>query len=446
MKKIILKISVFFLLMCFATIYSYYLTNLYSLDEIWNYGFAKNILDGLIPYKDFNMIIPPLFPYITSFVLKIFGQKLLVYHIFIALLVTCITYLASRKIGFYSILIYISLLIYSSNGYNINTLFLLFILLTVLEKKLRYQDIIIPMLVSLMILSKQTLVLFAIPSIIYSKQKKKTLSVYFIFFFSFLIYLFYYDNLIQFLDYCFLGMFEFTEKNNLSIPVYLMVECIACLSLVLSLWQSRGQRKDILYVLLYQIIVFPIVDISHFVLGWSAILYLLFQKEGFSQFIRNSMFVIILTLELAVLLISNYTTTFLARNYLEHSRQNTFLKGRLIPNVTNIYIDEISDKLMEYNDYQVYILGGNSYLIKLSLDIPINKYDLINYGNMGYRGEDKYIAEIRKKCREQKCLFILSNHDLTTNKYNQTSYKILSYIDKNYSKIHATNIYGVYIN
>ena len=128
MKKIILKISVFFLLMCFATIYSYYLTNLYSLDEIWNYGFAKNILDGLIPYKDFNMIIPPLFPYITSFVLKIFGQKLLVYHIFIALLVTCITYLASRKIGFYSILIYISLLIYSSNGYNINTLFLLFIL------------------------------------------------------------------------------------------------------------------------------------------------------------------------------------------------------------------------------------------------------------------------------------------------------------------------------
>ena len=28
-----------------------------NLDEVWNYGFAHNIYSGLVPYKDFNMIL-----------------------------------------------------------------------------------------------------------------------------------------------------------------------------------------------------------------------------------------------------------------------------------------------------------------------------------------------------------------------------------------------------
>ena len=30
-----------------------------NLDEIWNYGFVHNLVTGLEPYKDFNMVIPP---------------------------------------------------------------------------------------------------------------------------------------------------------------------------------------------------------------------------------------------------------------------------------------------------------------------------------------------------------------------------------------------------
>ena len=30
--------------------------NVYNYDELWNYSFAQNIKNGLIPYKDFNMI------------------------------------------------------------------------------------------------------------------------------------------------------------------------------------------------------------------------------------------------------------------------------------------------------------------------------------------------------------------------------------------------------
>ena len=47
-------------------------------DEIWNYGFAYNIATGLIPYKDFNMIVTPLFPMISAIFMKIFGINIII--------------------------------------------------------------------------------------------------------------------------------------------------------------------------------------------------------------------------------------------------------------------------------------------------------------------------------------------------------------------------------
>ncbi|MFR1776822.1 MAG: hypothetical protein ACLSW4_02030 [Clostridia bacterium] len=38
--------------------------NLANLDEIWNFNFARNIANGLIPYKDFNMLQTPLLTFI----------------------------------------------------------------------------------------------------------------------------------------------------------------------------------------------------------------------------------------------------------------------------------------------------------------------------------------------------------------------------------------------
>ena len=64
------------------------------------------------------MVVAPLFSYLLSVVLIIFGKKLIVYHILIAVMVVIITYLASKKIKFYAILIYVAMLIYSANGYN----------------------------------------------------------------------------------------------------------------------------------------------------------------------------------------------------------------------------------------------------------------------------------------------------------------------------------------
>ena len=59
-----------------------------NLDEIWNYGFSLNIYNGLVPYKDFNMVITPLYPFINALLFHIFGNTMLVFHIINALLDT----------------------------------------------------------------------------------------------------------------------------------------------------------------------------------------------------------------------------------------------------------------------------------------------------------------------------------------------------------------------
>ena len=52
-----------------------------NLDELWNYNFARNILEGKIPYKDFNMITTPLLPIVCGIFLKIFGNELIVMRV-----------------------------------------------------------------------------------------------------------------------------------------------------------------------------------------------------------------------------------------------------------------------------------------------------------------------------------------------------------------------------
>lgn len=297
-----------------------------------------------------------------------------------------------------------------------------------------------------MIFSKQTLGLLIIPSLIYSKNKKKTIATYIACFLTFLAYFLLNNSLMQFLDYCLFGMFEFTEKNSLSIPMYLILEIAICIILFAKLIKVKGKQKELFYVLMYQIVAFPITDISHFVLAWAPNVYLLFQKKDMTKFAKKAVFIVILTAELAVLFISNYTTTLHNKKYLGYSQEESFIKGKLVPSITDTYVMEVSKFIQKYPDRKLYILGTNSYLIKLFLDIPINKYDLINEGNMGYNGANKYIKEIENTCQKEKCIFVLNNNEIKKTKYNQTSSGILEFVDYTYTKIYASSVFGIYIN
>lgn len=80
MKKYKEEICVFvvFFAFIFVGICTKYLN---SLDEIWVFNTARNVANGLLPYKDFNLITTPGIPITCGFFLKIFGTELFVMRI-----------------------------------------------------------------------------------------------------------------------------------------------------------------------------------------------------------------------------------------------------------------------------------------------------------------------------------------------------------------------------
>ena len=60
---------------------------------------------------------------------------------------------------------------------------------------------------------------------------------------------------------------------------------------------------------------------------------------------------------------------------------------------------------------------------------------------MGYKGEDTYIEEISKYCKNNKCMFILDKTDIyKRTKYDLINLKILKYVEKNYKEVKDNNI------
>ena len=107
-----------------------------DLDGIWGYGFSYNIANGLIPYKDFNMVITPFYSILMALPMYIFGNNLLVFHIESTIIITLFLILVYKLIK-EKVFIILPLLIIPVNitypNYNFFLLFL-FILLIFLEK------------------------------------------------------------------------------------------------------------------------------------------------------------------------------------------------------------------------------------------------------------------------------------------------------------------------
>ena len=134
------------------------------------------------------------------------------------------------------------------------------------------------------------------------------------------------------------------------------------------------------------------------------------------------------------------------RYYMEGYHQDGFMKGRVVSSATESYIEDISSSLSKYSDYEPYILGSFSYLVKLNLNFPLNRFDIINRGNMGYGGSDGYIEEIDKNCMNKRCVFILNDGEALGKLSNQVDTDILQHIRENYYQVRSSSIFSIYIS
>ena len=235
-KLIILEIIIVFIL----TLLFNLMCNPISNDDVWNYGFSYNILNGLIPYKDFNMVITPLYPYIGSLIMLIFGKNIIVYYTFGAIIGTSIFYYLKKQNSKSYYFIYAILLFFSMPGYNLFCLLLLYIIMS-LEKKQK-NDYLIGVFLGLTFLTKQNIGIYlCIPTLLKKDIKiiTKRIIGFIIPNIIFIIYLLYNKTLYKFIDYAFLGLENFALSNIKIILPLVIIHLIAIVFLIYKYFKTK---------------------------------------------------------------------------------------------------------------------------------------------------------------------------------------------------------------
>ncbi len=411
-----------------------------DMDSIWNYGFSINILNGMVPYRDFNMIVTPLYSFVCAFFLK-FCSSYLFFNIINAGLVSCIYYLAKKLVG-RSAIIFIAFLCLSVNStYNLFLLFLILLLL-LLEKK-EASPYLIGVVASCCVLTKQSIfpfILFAlIFGISYSKCKKRVVG-FLIPIFVFIVYLLITNSLFPFIDYCFLGLTEFANKNFyvqiFPFILFFLMGLFLVVTFVKKYLKDNKVDRKLLYIMSFQIIAYPIFDFSHVWFCFSlGIFYVLDKIQLEKKVAYFGCFALFLFFISYPILQFNMTEDVV------YFRDSPFW-GKPCSNSELKFFNYIVNKIKESPAEDVFIFHRSSYLIKLFANMKINKFDLINYGNMGKNGIEKYQEKLDRICKSRKCLFIL----IDEKEHGQICIELLNYVQNNYEKSDKQYFFEFYQN
>ncbi len=430
-KKAIILFTFFYILIF---IYNFYRP--IDLDLMWNYGFSKNVSDGLIMYRDFNMVITPFYPALTGLLLKILGNNMIIFYIinsFYALLTLIVVYKLDKKI---IIPFFIYYLFDTSPGYN--TLIVFFAFLLIYLEKHKRSDYLIGLVISLAFLTKSSIGIFlALPTLYYLKKPKKIIKRIIPVIITNIIVIgyFYLNNaLYDYINYAFLGLLDFSNGNgNFNIITIIVV------LIVIYIIREYIKTKDfeLLYVLVFMIMAYPLFNISHTLSAIIPLVYYLLKKYPKVNNIITKFSPIFILIPIFSLII-NYALC-------NPRYDNNLFKYRYLQNEYMSDIDALENYFKGKYD-NVYFFVMESYLYKLTLDLPITEYDLTLKGNMGYNGEEKMIDKI-KDLKKGSILVIYYEFPDTTNEMlkTQASKKIYDFITENYGSIGQFHKFKIYV-
>ena len=407
-----------------------------DMDLMWNYGFSKNISDGLIMYKDFNMVITPLYPAITGLLMKVLSDNLIVFYLInalYALFTLIIVYKLDKRIIFPFFIYFIF-----DTAPSYNTLSVFYIFLLIYLEKHNKSDYLIGLIISLAFLTKSSIGIFlALPTLYYIKKPKKILKrILPVIITNLLVIAYFYLNnaLFDYINFAFLGLLDFRNGNG-------NYNIITLLTILIIIYIIREYLKtknfELLYILVFMIMAYPLFNPSHFLTAIIPLVYYLLKKYRKINNLIIKTAPIFICLPILALVI-NYITC-------NPKYDNNLFKYRYLQNEYMSDIEAIKNYF--HDDYSnVYFILMNSYLYKLSLNIPINEFDLPLKGNLGYNGEEELIKKI-KEIKDGSIIVINNAYYEKTEdgSKNQSSKKIYDYITKNYGSIGQFHKFKIYV-
>ena len=432
-KKIILGIVLFILFLVWNLILVP--TNL---DEIWNYGFSHNLYSGLVPYKDFNMIITPAYPFIMSLGFHIFGSSMLVFHVEHVLILIALSILLflllDKKAWIIIALILISFNV-SFPSYNIFLYFLL-VLIIYLEKENK-SDYLIGFVLGICVLTKHSVGLCLIlPSLYYIKNLKKIGRRFLGFIIPvgiFILYLVITKSLMSFIDLCILGLFDFASENGKSFNLYFFLFIIM---VGITIYFIIKDKKNLVnyYILAFYSIMIPLFDAYHFTVAFLAFLLVILLKVK-KEIINPSFFGISIILFASLLFMDfRFKDKIVYPNNIKH------FEYRFIDYNSILFTNKVNNYIKKNSDKDFVFLNSNGYYFRLINDMDISYIDLINAGNWGYNGSDKLLEEIKNR---KNSIFLVDKSELSPIK--QSDKQALNYVIDNGKKIGNIDFFEIYV-
>lgn len=409
-----------------------------NLDEVWNYGFSHNIYSGLVPYKDFNMVLTPFYPFLMSMGFHLFGSSILVFHIEQAIISTlfCLLLfsLLDKKAWFIIPILLVPVNV-SFPSYNI-FLYYLLVLLIYLEKN-NSSDYLIGFILGLAVLTKQSVgACLLLPSLYYIKnfnKIRKRIIGFIIPVSLFIIYLIVTGSFYSFLDLCVFGLFDFATGNGNKITVYLFMFIIM---VGITVYFIFNNKKDLInyYVLAFYSIMIPLFDAYHFTFAFLAfLLMLLFRVKR--DIIKPKMFGLSI-ISFAFLLMMG----FCFKGKIIYPNRIKHFEYRFIDYGSIWFTNKVNNYMKKNKDREFVFLNSNAYYFRIANDMKISYIDLINVGNWGYNGSDKLLRQIKKK---KNAIFLVNESELSILK--QTDKRALRYVLDHWKKIDTVGMYDAYV-
>lgn len=420
-----------FVIILMASLLHICLNSLASLDELWNYNFARQISMGLLPYRDYNMVQTPLFAVIMSLPLFAF-RSLFVYRLACSLLLTalaCVFYKAlangtsNRLLALPFVLISIFIIDYTSY----NTLFLLIALLiyyAIVKGGFKKHALMIGSLGSLSVFARQTsgcllVLILALIIVAFYEKKAKSLILYSVGFaipcLAFLTYFLITSSLKDFWDCCLFGIMSFGGNNGnfYSSSVVLLILLTAELVTGFVILVKKRDKTALVHFLIgipVLAITAPIIDYSHVVF---AVVYFMIPaykllSEKCSEVIRNTIIVFISAV--VFLCIGGLGISRIVNNKFADKASEL----KLIPITGDICDDYtcLSSMVKQYelNGYSVTFYSYSSVIVSLMNGTANPPYDMFLTGNFPGSIKD-HMVYVEESCNgEDKIIIIPSDY------------------------------------
>lgn len=281
----------------------------------------------------------------------------------------------------------------------------------------------------------------------------------------FTIYLICTNSLMDFIDYCVLGIATFTNSisylkflqgkdlsTTLGIilpPVILLILFIEIIINIKNNKIKENKNKLILFVfaLAQFTVVYPIADEIHFKIAvfpiFLVILYYVFKviqeikNIKLSIFIEHFMNIITISL-VGMLMLSGINDIFIY----------TQTEKSVLKHFSNIPISNaLQERILEVNKYiedeerDVYILDSEAAVYMIPLDKYNKDFDMFLKGNLGAKGEEGQIEKIKEM---KNTILLIKNEKIPLNW--QTPKEVIEYVKNNLEKISTINFFDIYVS